>query len=106
MSDSIVLIGGPEDLTESLISSMNEIIAGRRLQFSGVRALAKDMDLSEMLWRLEEYGVPKVSRENTLDILVTRKYFQNLTNQTLKINRTNFSVYVEKDGKFEIWGYF
>jgi hypothetical protein len=104
--DSIILIGGPEDLSESLMASMNEIIAGRRLHFSGVRALAKDMCLSEMLGRLEQSGAPEVSREHTLDILVTKKYFKNLTHQPLKINRTNISVYAEKDGKFEIWGYF
>lgn len=104
--DSIILVGGPEDLSESLMASMDKIIAGRRLHFSGVRALAKDMCLSEMLGRLEQSGAPEVSREYTLDILVTKKYFQNLTNQPLKINKTNISVYAEKDGEFEIWGYF
>jgi hypothetical protein len=104
--DSIVLIGGPEGLSESLIASMDEVIAGRRLHFSGVRSLARDMGLSEMLRLLEESGAPEVSDEHTLDIMVTKKYFQNLTNQPLKINRTNISVYAEKDGKFEIWGYF
>ena len=103
--DSIVLVGGPEDLSETLIASIEKVIAGRRLHFSGVRKLEEDMDLSEMLRILEKSGAPGMSAEHTLDILVTRKYFKNITNQPLKINRTNVSVYAEKDGEFEIWGY-
>ena len=97
---SLILVGGPEDLSETLLEDLDRLVDGRGVVFAGVR-MPSDMRIADLLANLSEHASVKKT-----DIVFTKKYFPNITNQLLSVKETNVSVYIEQDGVFELWGYY
>lgn len=102
---TIIIVGDPEDLSESLVAAMDNIVAGRDLMLQGLKNLKEEHSILKMLHMLGH--LQETKSERSIDLCVTRKYFKHLNNVLLSHTPTknNITVYTEKDGGFELWGY-
>lgn len=102
---TIIIVSDPEDLSVSLVSAMDNIVGGRDLMVQGVRNIKEEHSLVKMLHLLGH--LQKSEGEHSIDVCITKRYFKHLNNMVLshKPTENNITVYTEKDGGFELWGY-
>lgn len=103
---TIIIVGNPEDLSLSLVSAMDNIVGERDLMVQGVRNIKEEHSLIKMLHLLGHLQ-KNTNSELTIDLCITKRYFKSLNNILLSHTPTknNVTVYTEKDGGFELWGY-
>lgn len=103
---TIIIVSDPEDLSESLVIAMDNIVAGRDLMVQAVKNVKEEYGILKMLHMLGHLQ-KNTESEKTIDLCITRRYFKNLNNILLSHTPTknNITIYTEKDGGFELWGY-